>query len=185
MAHSLTAPMLAVTKAATCRPIIFCEIDTLGGTVYLWNGYGIFPWNGQLWVGGGDFVQMGSVTEQNKVVATGCALELSGVDLALVAVTLEDLQRYRPVKLWLGAIDDTFNLVSSPYLFLNGRTGTASITQTGPTATITLSVESRLVAMRVPRWRRYTDVDQRLEHPGDAGFTFVDTIQDATINWHG
>jgi len=185
MAHSLTSGMLAQTLAGSCRPIIFCEVDTAGGNVYMWNGYGNFSWNGQVWIGGGNLVDIGSVTEQNKVLATGCTLKLSGIDVALIAVALEDLQRYLPAKLWLGAIDDTFSLVNTPYQFLNGRVDTATIEQTGKTATITVSVESRLVAMRYPRSRRYTDLDQRLEHPNDGGFSFVDTIQDATINWHG
>jgi hypothetical protein len=177
--------MLAATQAAVICPVIFCEIDTAAGNIYMWNGYGNFSWNGQVWIGGGNLVEIGSVTEQNKVMATGCALSLSGVDIALVAAALEDLERYLPARLWIGAIDENFNLINAPYQFLNGRVDTADITQTGKTATITVTAESRLVAMRFPRARRYTDLDQRLEHPGDGGFSFVDTIQDASINWHG
>lgn len=185
MAHDLTSDMLAVTLAPVCRPIVFIQVTAEGGNVNLWTGVGNYLWNSITWLGAGQILGIGAVTEQNKVQASGTELRLSGINTDYIAIILEDLQRYLPAKLWLGAIDDDFNLVSDPYLFLNGRIDTGKITETGKTATISISVESRLIAMRNPRVRRLTDLDQRIEHPGDGGFTFVDTIQDASIEWHG
>lgn len=185
MAHSMTSGMLAATQSPICWPVIFVEVDTPAGNVYLWNGFGNYSWNGQTWTGGGNLLSIGSITEQNKVMATGCSISLSGIDTALVALVLEDLARYMPAKIWLGAIDDDFNLINTPYQILNGRVDKGDIASTGKTATITITAESRLITMRIPRVRRYTDIDQRIEHPSDGGFSFVDTIQDASINFHG
>lgn len=185
MAHTLAPAMQAATLGNVFSPVLFVQINTAGGNVYLWSGYGNFNWNGQTWIGGGNLMGIGAITEQNKVQASGCVLTLSGVDQALIAVVLEDLQRYLPAQCWLGALDYMFNLVINPYQFLNGRIDSAKITMTGKTATIQVSAESRLIVMRNPRVRRYTDIDQRLEHPNDGGFLYVDTIQDATIAFHG
>jgi len=95
------------------------------------------------------------------------------------------MRRYLPGKVWLGAINDSFALISTPYMILNGRVDTVALAASGKDGTVTVTIESRLIAMRNPRFRRYTDLDQRIEHAGDAGFTFVDTIQDAAINFHG
>lgn len=185
MPHSLTSDMEAVTLSAVCAPVLFVEIQTVATPVRFWTGYGNFLWNSQTWTGAGSLLGIGAITEQNVVQATGAGLTLSGVDNALVAIALANLQRYLPAKVWLGALDDMFQIVTDPYLILNGRVDTSKITATGKTSTILVNAESRLIAMRNPKWRRYTDIDQRIEHPGDAGFMMVDTLQDATINFHG
>lgn len=185
MAHSLTSGMLAATQADVVRPIIFVEIDTSAGNVYFWSGYGNFLWNSITWTGGGNLIDIGAITEQNRVQASGCVLSLTGINTAMIATVLTDLRRYMPAKIWLGAIDNNYQLIADPFQILNGRIDSANITATGKTSTIQITVESRLIAMRNPKWRRYTDLDQRIECPNDAGFTMVDTIQDATINFHG
>lgn len=185
MSHSLTPAMLAKTLATTVAPVFFVEVDTAAGNVYAWSGYGNYSWNGQTWLGAGNLVGIGAVTEQNKIMAAGLAVSLAGTNTALVSASLADMRRYLPAKVWLGAIDDDFSLVADPYLYMNGRVDTAKIAATGDTATITVTVESRLIAMRNPKFRRYTDLDQRIEHVTDGGFSFVDTIQDASINFHG
>ena len=185
MSHSLTTDMLAMTLSPVCAPVLFVEIETSAGTVRTWNGYGNFDWDGNTWLGSGDLMGIGPISEQNNVIASGVALSLSGINTALVSTALSDMRRYLPAKVWLGGIDDMFALIADPYLILNGRVDTTKINSTGITSTITVTAESRLVAMRNPKWRRYTDLDQRIEHPGDAGFSFVDTLQDATINFHG
>lgn len=185
MAHDMSTDMEAATVAPVVAPVIFVLVQTNSGTVRLWSGFGNISWAGETWVGGGQLLEIGSVTEQNKVQASGTALTLTGVDQANIALVLEDLQRYLPAQVWLGAIDDMFQIVSDPFQILNGRVDKADIMLSATTATITVLAESRLVAMRIPRVRRYTDLDQRLEHPGDGGFTYVDTIQDAQISFHG
>lgn len=185
MAHNLTAGMLAMTQAKSCAPVMFVQINTAVTPVRFWNGYGNMLWNAQTWVGGGNLMGIGAITEQNNVAAVGCALTLSGINTALIATALADLQRYLPAMVWLGGMNDMFALISNPFMILNGRVDTAKIISTGKDATITVTAESRLIAMKNPKWRRFTDLDQRIERPNDAGFTFVDTIQDATINFHG
>jgi hypothetical protein len=184
MGHSLTSGMLAVTLSGTLTPVIFVQINTGGGNIYVWSGYGNISWNGHTWTGIGDLGGVSGVTELNKVQAQGVNFTLNGVDLALVSLALQSLQRYLPAYLWIGALDSNFNVVADPYLTFNGRVDTAQIVSAGPTASISVTAEGRLIAMRNTRWRRYTDQDQRIERPTDGGYTFVDTIQDAIIHWN-
>jgi hypothetical protein len=53
----------------------------------------------------------------------------------------------------------------------------------GTTATIAINCESRLLDMNVAVDRRYTNEDQQLDHPGDRGLEFVNSIQEVVIYW--
>jgi hypothetical protein len=56
-----------------------------------------------------------------------------------------------------------------------------TIDVSGTSATITINCENRLVEMNVSAERRYTHEDQQVDYPGDLGFQFVNSIQDAQI----
>lgn len=57
------------------------------------------------------------------------------------------------------------------------------IDDSGETARITISVESKLIDLERSRERRYEDADQRIDWPSDRFFKFVPSIQDAEIVW--
>lgn len=181
--HSLTSGLLAKTQASALRPIAFVEVDTLAGNVYFWTGLGEITWNGQTWTGSGALLSIAPITEQNKVEATGVELQLSGVPTDYVSLALQSLNRYMPGKIWIGATDDAFNVIADPYQILNGRVDSAKIDDDGTSSTITVSLENRLITIINSAERRYTDEDQRTEHPADAGFQFADFLQDASIFW--
>lgn len=184
MPHSLTTDMLAVTKAQVTMPIIFVEIDCNGGNIYAWNGLGTIDWNSIEWLGAGDFGNISQITETTLLQAAGVSFTLSGVPESFLSAALADLRRYLPAKVWVGAMNESFAIISDPYLLFNGRVDTGMIADGGTTATITVTAESRLITMKNTRQRRYTDQDQRIEHPTDSGFAFVDSLQNASIQWH-
>lgn len=183
MAHSLTTGLRDATLAAVLMPIIFCEIDTPDGNVYMWSGVGSLSWNGHTWTGLGEFGGISPTTESTDLQASGVALTLNGFDSSLISVAMDSVKRFWPVKLWLGALDSNFAVIADPYQFHYGLTDTASMQADGKTASIVVTSESRLVAMRQPRERRYTDQDQRIECPGDGGFKYVDSLQNMQVRW--
>lgn len=183
MAHSLTPAMLAQTQAQALMPIVFAELDTPDGNLYVWTGYGDIVWNSITWTGAGDFLGFDAVTETAQMQAAGFSISLSGVPSALVSLALSSLRRYLPLKMWLGALDQDFAVIADPYEIFNGRVDTGNITMGGDTSIIQVTAESRLLTMRQPRQRRYTDQDQRIEFPNDGGMKFVDFLQNTTIVW--
>ena len=58
-----------------------------------------------------------------------------------------------------------------------------TITDTGDSISISLTVESELRALEKPSERRYTPEDQKIDYPFDKGFDFVPRLQDVQINW--
>ena len=76
-----------------------------------------------------------------------------------------------------------FRLIADPFLAFAGRFDVPDILEAGERATITAKYESRLIDLDRVRARRYTSEDQQLDYPGDKGFDYVPSLQDAVITW--
>lgn len=185
MVRPLTSGMLAQTQAKALMPALFIEVDVPAGNLYTWSGYGDIVWGGHTWKGAGEMLGISNVSEVSQVQAAGVSITLSGIPAALIAMTLANLRRYMTTKMWIGALDATFAVIADPYLFFNGFVDSAALSQDGKTASITVTAESRLISLRIERFRRYTDQDQRIERPYDGGFKFVDFLQDTELVFHG
>lgn len=183
MAHSLTSGMVTQTTAKSLMPILLWELDTPGGNVYFWSGYGNLPWDSKTWVGAGNMVNMTQISETALVQANGLSLTLSGIPAAAISLALSSVKRFQPAKVWLGALDSSMAVVADPFLIFNGRTDSVVINDAAATAAITVNCENRLILMKIARERRYTDHDQRIERPLDGGFKFVDFVINRTIPW--
>lgn len=183
MAHTMTAGMLAATKAAMLHPIVFISMEVASATIYLWDGIGSIVWDGHTWLGVGKFLGIGTIGEVNQVQASGVPITLNGVPADMIGIALNEIRRYLPVRIWLGALDTASAIITDPYQIREGRVDSCSISADGKTAKITVTVESRLIIMRRSRERRLTDQDQRIEHPTDDGFKYVDSLQNAAIVW--
>lgn len=72
-------------------------------------------------------------------------------------------------------------IIADPYLLKRGRFSMIPIEDDGVTATIAAKYEDRLIALNIPRERRYTHQDQQIRHPGDKGFDQVEALQDANF----
>ena len=60
---------------------------------------------------------------------------------------------------------------------------TMGIEDTGDTANISLTAESRLIDLERSRERRYTSEDQKIDYPNDKGLEFIADLQDKEIVW--
>jgi hypothetical protein len=182
-ARLMTIGMAASINAAVLQPIFFIEMETRGGFVNAWTGYGSIDWDGKTWLGVGHLVGLSALNEVNQVVASGVTLTLSGVDPADIEIALAQLGRYRTCKIWFAVLGDDGLVIDDPIQVRNDRTDSVKITNDGISATIAVGVETRLIAMRSARERRYTDEDQKSDHPGDDGFKYVNSLQNETITW--
>jgi hypothetical protein len=166
------------------RPAQFVELSFVSSTVYVWSGRGEIVWDGQTWLGVGQFGGLSSIEEGTNVQARGIVLTLSGIDLTLLTGLLTDYRQGLPVLVYLGFFDPTSGaLVASPICAWAGRTDQPTLTVSGDAATLSVACENRLVEMNVSVDRRYTAEDQNLDYPGDVGFSFVPSIQAITIYW--
>ncbi len=179
----VTPQFLAAIQSQQIRPAIFVEGNFVSGPLYVWSGSGSVSWNGQTWMGVGSFGGVSTIEEGSTVEAKGITLTLSGIDPTLLTDVLSEFQVGLPVTVWLALFDQTNTLIPNPVTAFAGRMDQPAIDVDGTAATITINCENRLLDMNTPVDRRYTNEDQQLDHPGDRGFEFVNSIQEVTIYW--
>ena len=179
----VTPQFLAAIQSQQIRPALFVEGNFVSGPLNVWSGSGSVTWNGKSWMGVGSFGGVSTIEEGSTVEAKGITLTLSGIDPTLLTDVLSEFQVGLPVTVWLGLFDQTNVLIPNPVTAFAGRMDQPTIDVDGTSATITINCENRLLDMNTPVDRRYTNEDQQLDHPGDRGFEFVNSIQEVTIYW--
>ena len=180
--RNLSAEMQALASSDYIRPIMLIEM-AFSSTLYLWNGIGDLAYDGNTYTGVGDLISVSPMGESTDISAKGCNITLSGVNASLVDKAKSEDYQGNSVSIKMGALDDTGDIVSSPVVIFKGFMDVMSITDGGEYSTINLSVENNLILFDKAKVRRYTDNDQKIDHPDDEGFSFVSKIQQKEIIW--
>jgi hypothetical protein len=162
----------------------FVAVELLfdSGAVRLWNGYGDLVINTATYTGAGQFLNISAVEENAEIGAKGVALTLSGLNSTILSYALNENYQYRVLNIYVGSISGG---TASSYKAFSGRMDVMTINEDAESCTISLTAESRLIDLERPRVRRYTSEDQKALYPGDLGFDFVNSLQEATIRWGG
>lgn len=181
MSRTLSPAMLAELAAGTVYPVLFYEGQFAGGILRLWTGVGTVNWNGESWTGGGQAIAVSPSREASGLEAVNFTVSLMGELGSIVSAALSQCRQGLPGRIWFGMLSSTGVVIGDPFMCFAGRLDRPDITDDGTTATVTVAYESRLVDFGRPRARRYTHEDQQLRSPGDRGFEFVPSLQDAVI----
>jgi hypothetical protein len=183
MSRTLSSEMQAVATAELVRPIYLIDMEFTSGSVFFWSGVGNLTFNSNSYIGAGDLLSIGTVSETAELQANGATVTLTGIKQSLVTIARDEPYQGRPLTIRLGALDDSGDLVSSPVIIFSGFMDVMTISDSGETSTISISIENKLIAFERAFVRRYTSEDQKIEHPSDKGFEFVTKIQEKEIIW--
>ena len=183
MSRDLTAAWAAALDAADLRPAILFEGAFPSGMVRIGTGAGPVEWDGKTWTGVGVLLGLGALEETSDVVATGTTVSLSGVPLDLVGLAIDEARQGQPGRIWLALLTEDRQIIADPVQAFSGRLDVPELQEDGQSCRITISYESRLIDLSVPRNWRYTHESQQVLHPGDRGFEHVTAIQDQEITW--
>lgn len=183
MPRNLSSSMLAELQKSILKPVLFVEITLANEIVYLWSGYGYYSWGGHSWAGVGSLGGVSVIEEAGTVEAKGITLTLSGFDSSLLTEVLGHFQLGLPVLVYLGVLDGSNNLLGTPAVAWAGRIDQPIVDVSPSAAEISINCENRLLDMNTLVYRRYTNEDQQLDHPGDRAFEFVNSLQEITIYW--
>lgn len=163
-------------------PFVAVEAEFDSGDVRLWGGYGDIIIDGALFTGGGSLLSISAVEETSEIAARGASVVISGLDPAIISIALGENYQNRQFTMYTGALDAD-GAVQSSYVLFRGRIDQMGIEEGAETATIAVQIENRLIDLERPRARRYTNEDQISLYPGDTGFSYVNDLQDKTIDW--
>lgn len=152
------------------------------GTVRFWNGVGDLTFNTNTYTGTGQLLSVSQIEESAEIGAKGVSLTLSGISSTILSYALNENYQYRNINIHVGSISAG---VADSYQIFSGRMDVMTIEEMGETCNVSLTAENRLIDLERPRVRRYTSEDQKSLFPGDKGFDFVNSLQEAEIQWGG
>lgn len=181
--RSMTSAAKAAFTQMNFPALVLVELQFGTGTVRVCNAGYAFPWGGFDWIGLGQLGSVDGISEGASLQMYGCGLTLSGIPPEYISemMTPADYQGKTAI-IRLAPLTDDYQIIADPVVVFKGRMDTCDI-QLGQTATITLTVESRLVDWERPRTRRYNDADQQAAHPGDKGMQYVDQMVSKDLKW--
>lgn len=163
-------PAIVLVSLAFDSPVNVCNA-----------GYG-FTWNGTEYMGIGNLGKISGIEEGTDMTAYGVALEMSGIPAEMISLALGEQYQGRDATIWYAPLDEQYNIIADPVIAFKGRIDTMNI-ELGDTATITCTIESKMVDWDRPRVRRFNSADQNIRYPQDLGFQFVESLVDKQINW--
>jgi hypothetical protein len=158
------------------------RLDFASGIVAANTGVSTIPFGGDDYLGVGTFGDVSPVSESVASKPYSISLTLSGVPAALISVTLNEQYQGRDAKIFLAMLDSEHQLIADPVLLFRGRIDTMDMV-IGETATISMTVQSRMADWDKPRVRRYNHEDQIVNHPTDKGFEFTPQMVERTLVW--
>lgn len=183
MSRTLTSAMQTVATADVVRPITLVELEFDGGSSLFWSGFGDLSWDSKTWTGAGTLMTIGGIEESSELKAIGTNISLSGLPSDIVSLALTEDYQGRGATIYLGALDESGDVIADPVIVFSGRMDVMSIEESGDTAQINISIENRLIDFERTKVRRYTDQDQKIDYPSDKGFEFVVAIQNKELTW--
>lgn len=184
MTRNITAGMDAALVEAEKHPLFIVKIQTAGGDLRAWTGYGNLTFNSEVYLGAGRFGGVSTIQESSDLQANGVTFSLSGIPSAYIAIALGQIRQGLQAFLWLAFLDPaTGQIVVAPYQLFKGITDIPIIDEAAETSTISITCENRLARLKTAKLLSYTPEDQKLIDPTDKGFEFVAGLQEKVIEF--
>lgn len=178
MARTIPTAILTALAQKVVAPIFAVEIFFDSGVLRLWNGHGTKTLNGNTYTGAGNLLAIGDLEEVSDLGARGTSVTLSGIPSTYISVALNEPYQRRICNIYFGVETE-----STTILAFSGYVDTMTIEDTPTQATITITVESKLVELERVKERRYTHESQKSRFPTDTFFSYVADLQDKEIVW--
>jgi len=187
MARSITTAFKNAIKSSVVRPFLAVELEFSTGTLRFWNGYGDLTMtaggSSNTFTGLGDLLGVSPISESDQIEAIGASLSLTGIKSSFISTALTGNYTNRNASIFFGVFDTSKNVISDVYTLFKGKMDIMKIDEGSESATITLNLENRLIALDRPLNRRFTHEDQQERFSGDLGLEFVPDLQDKEIIW--
>lgn len=148
------------------------------GPLRLWTGLGNRTIGGETYTGTGALLNIAAAEEVGDLSAKGMVLTLTGLDSSIISLALQEPYQRRKAKIYLGE-----QSVTPVVEIFSGFMDTMQISDEPETATVVLTIESKLVELERSRNWRYTDESHKARYSGDSFLSFVQDIQDQQVAW--
>lgn len=184
MSRDLSADNANEVEKQSLHPEIFVFID-YADPVRVNSTFRDLSFGGNTYKGVGDYGGIDTIEETTELKSSKVGLTLSGVPSDLISDALSADSQESTVKIWLGFINDDFELVDTPYQLFQGKVDNHQINLDGDTATIKVATVSIKRSLNRAVQRRWTSEDQHNEYPDDDFFDPVPGLQEENVKWGG
>lgn len=178
MARSIPAGLLAILTSGTVEPFYAVEMMFDTAPLRFWTGIGDRVIGGNTYLGAGSLLNIGDLEEIGDLSAKSATVVMSGLTTEMVSLALVEPYQRRVCRILFGAIgsDDVIEMFS-------GKMNTMTIEDAPESATIALTLESRLIELQRAKTRRYNHESHISRYPGDLFFSVVADLQDRQVVW--
>lgn len=168
-------------SGSSCYQFVGGSWTTIETTEYHYRNP-TFTQPGIPWLGLGNMGSIDAIQEGGELQMYGCTLTLSGIPSEYINLAFGHDYQGRPATIWLAPLTSDYQIISDPAIAFLGRMDVMNV-EIGETATITVSIESKLVDWERPRVRRYNHEDQITRFPNDRGLEFVQQMVERELIW--
>lgn len=197
MTRTIPTALLNALSNAEIEPFYAVDLAFNTANLRMWTGHGNKTINSQTYAGTGNLLSIEGLEEASDLSAKGTTLTLNGLDSTIISRALTEEYQGRLVTIYWGVGGVSDEDAEDPVVeVFSGYMDKMTIQDDGESATIQLTVESRLITLERPNVRRYTSeshASTRLKKWLDAGnsgnpaadtfFDYVTQLQDKQIVW--
>lgn len=163
--------------------VILVEMDFASGFVRANSSDRYFTHQGNEFAPFGTLASIGPVRENGDLSPEKLEFQLSGVDNSLITVTLTEDYHGRDVRVWVGSLGETMQLVTTPELIWEGLMDVMTIRTEQNESIISVIAENRLLRWNDAADWLYTQEHQRLYDATDDFLNQVAIIQNKEVKW--
>lgn len=183
MPRNLSSEFLAALEAREVRTAYLFEAVFKTATIRLWDGIGPLSWDGKTWLGNGWFISPSTITETDRLVSFGVAIQLSGIPGELISLVLAESRMANTGSLWLAVMDEDGGVIDADLQF-TGHQENPEIMEDASSSHIELNYESALSKLTKERELIYShDVQMQLTSGTDRGFEHITAINEQALYW--
>lgn len=157
------------------------EFDT---PVYVHSGIGTVSFDGNDYLGVGDFGGVGESRESQSLGPAPIRLQLSGIDSTLLAEAMDAGTFGDKVTVYCGYRQDDGTLIDDPWIVAKGKLEYSSLTR-GDDNTISIVAQHDLAVLNEADGSKFSDEDQRQRYSTDEGFEYVEENAVIKLLWGG
>ncbi len=183
MSRGLPTAVANAVSADVVRPVLFVQCAFDSGHLKIWEDNESLTTKSITQIRTRTSQGVSGIKESTELQANGATVQLSGVTEPLLSKARDEDYQGRELKILLGTMNSSNSLISNPFVIFSGFMDTMTITDSGDTSTIKVTVENRLIEFERSRQRRYTSEDQKIDYPNDKGLEFVAEIAEKEIVW--
>ena len=185
----MTRFALAANETAAAQAhvpyVLLAEFDFSSGSVRVCSADRPYVHLGNTYGAIGTLGGIGPVKENGNLSPEKLDFTLSGVDNSLITTALTENYHGRDARLWVGYLDDNYQLVTTPQIVWEGFMDVMAIRTEQNSSTISQTCENRLIRWNDSASWLYTQEHQRLFDSTDDFFNQVTTLPNKTVRWNG